>query len=94
MQLLGSHPDSAPVYHFLYSYVGTHTFGDLAAYSDWKLAFKMFLQEHGIGVKGKKGEKMQFFHPRKRKPHQASPKMFYDKVTEASYFFSFAFSPF
>ncbi len=57
MQLLCSHPDSAPVYHFLYSYVGTHTFGDLAAYSDWKLAFKMFLQEHGIGEKGKKGEK-------------------------------------
>ncbi len=70
MQLLGSHPDSAPVYHFLYSYVGTHTFGDLAAYSDWKLAFKMFLQEHGIGEKGKKGGKKcddNFSTPEKEK---------------------------
>ena len=48
VQLLSKH-GSSKVFHFLYMYSSTDSFGDLAIYSKWNMGFKLFLQKYGIG---------------------------------------------
>ncbi len=44
-----SGPDDAPIFHYVYRYSATNSMGDLVAYLPWKLTFKLFLQQFGIG---------------------------------------------
>ena len=54
VQLLSKH-SSSPVFHFLYMYSSTDSFGDLAIYSKWKMSVKLFLQKYGIGSNMRNG---------------------------------------
>ena len=43
------------VYHYLFNYSGTHSFGDFAYYTKFKLNFKLWIQNWGFGYNMRNG---------------------------------------
>ena len=48
VQLL-TEQDSPPVYHYLFKYSATHSFGDLSILPKWKITVKTWLHSFGLG---------------------------------------------
>ena len=50
VQLL-TEQNSPPVYHYLFKYSATHSFGDVAIFPKWKITVKTWLHSFGLGRK-------------------------------------------